>query len=69
MTASELQIKRDKLVAKIADAVASVASGDKQVSFASIEQMQKALAILDGEIAKASGGTSVRSTLATFTKG
>lgn len=55
MTTEELQTKRDTLVGRIADSVKSITTGDKSVTYADIEGMEKALSILDGEIAASSG--------------
>lgn len=55
MTTEELQTKRDALVGRIADAVKSITTGDKSVTYSDIAGMEKALSILDGEIAASSG--------------
>lgn len=60
MTVEQLQTKRDALISSIAGAFESLRSGDKSVTYQSIDQMQKALAVLDAEIASASGTSPVR---------
>lgn len=69
MTVAELQVKRDALVAQIASAKSSLSSGDKSISYQSIDQMQTALSIIDKEIALAGGSSSVRTTLVQHSRG
>lgn len=57
MTLAELQAKRETLVARIADAVKRTAMGDRSVEYAPVEEMERALQILDNEIATASATT------------
>lgn len=58
MTLAELQARRETLVTRIADAVKRTAVGDRSVEYASVEEMQKSLGILDREIAAAASSTS-----------
>lgn len=69
MTTEELQAKRDALVARIADAVKSTTYGDRSVTFADIPAMEKALAILDGEIAATSSTRTSRAVLIQHSNG
>ena len=69
MTLADLQTKRDALVSAIAAGTTELTSGDKTIRYQSIEQMQIALAVLDKEIANATGSTRIRTTLAQFSKG
>lgn len=55
LTIEQLNVKRDALVNRIADAVKSIETGDKSITYADITGMEKALTILDGEIAAVSG--------------
>jgi hypothetical protein len=52
MTAEELQIKRDALLAQIANANQRLQSGDQSIEKRDMNQLQKALAIIDAELAK-----------------
>lgn len=60
MTVEELQTKRDALISEIAKANESLSSPSGSVTKRSVSELQKALAILDAEIARtsASAGTS-----------
>ncbi len=69
MTTEELQAKRAILVARIADAVKSTTFGDKSVMFADVGQMERALAILDGEIAASSNTRTSRILLVQHSNG
>ena len=69
MTTAELQTKRDALVNRIADAVKSTSIGDRSVTFADIEGMERALAILDGEISASSGTRTSRVLLVQHSNG
>lgn len=69
MTLAELQTKRDALVGRIADAVKSITTGDKSVTYADIAGMEKALSILDGEIASSSGTRTNRVLLVQHSNG
>lgn len=60
MTEEQLQTKRDALVSSIAGAFESLRSGDKSVTYQSIDQMRRALSIIDAEIAAVSGTAPVR---------
>lgn len=60
MTEEQLQTKRDALISSIAGAFESLRSGDKSVTYQSVDQMQKALAVIDAEIAAVSGTAPVR---------
>jgi hypothetical protein len=69
MTTAELQTKRDALVGRIADAVKSITTGDKSVTYADIAGMEKALAILDGELASSTGTRTNRALLIQHSNG
>lgn len=69
MTTEELQTKRDALVGRIADAVKSITTGDKSVTYSDIAGMEKALSILDGEIAASSGTRTNRVLLVQHSNG
>lgn len=58
MTLAELQTKRDALLSSIANAHKQLQKGDKSITFQDVDQMNKALAILDREIAAAGGSTA-----------
>lgn len=58
MTLSELQTKRDSLLAEIAKANAKLESDAGSVTKRTIDELQKSLAIIDGEIAKLSATSS-----------
>lgn len=62
MTEQELQTKRDALVSRIADAMKKVQQGDKSVEYQTITDMERALAIIDSQIATATGQSTVRTT-------
>ncbi len=62
LSESELNAKRDALLSSIARSTRQVASGDKSVTFQSIDEMQKALSVLDAEIAKVTGTAPARIT-------
>lgn len=55
LTQSQLETKRDALISQMATATERLQSGDKSVSFQSIQQMERALAVLDGELARVTG--------------
>jgi hypothetical protein len=63
MNSTELQAKRSELLKALG--IAAVRTGENSVQYADI---QKALAVLDREIAKASGSTS-RRTVGAYSSG
>jgi len=67
MTVEELQAKRDALLAEIAKANQKIESGAGSITKRSMDELQKALAIIDSEIQKASAGSS--STIGRFYTG
>lgn len=67
MTLEELQTRRDTLLTSIANAHKQLTKGDKSVTFQDISAMEKALAIIDSEIDKASG-TTVAKTVRLYTR-
>lgn len=69
LTTEQLQAKRDALVNRIADGVKAQAIGDKSITFADIDQMQKALAVLDSEIANTSSSRTNRCVLVQHSNG
>jgi len=68
-TVEQLQTKRDALFARIADGVKAQSMGDKSITFADIQQMERALSILDNEIASLSSTRSGRVVLVQYSKG
>jgi hypothetical protein len=54
MELSELNMRRDALVRKIADGVQRLENGDRSITYQTVEDNRKALQLLDVEIAKAS---------------
>lgn len=54
-TVAELKAQRASLKAALRSGALSVRHGDKQVMYRSVEEIKKALAVLDDEIAEASG--------------
>lgn len=60
MTLTELQVKRDALVSKIANSVRRLQSGEDSIENESVDQMEKALALLDREIARSGGSSTSR---------
>lgn len=58
MDTTTLQTKRDELLSKIAAATTQMNQGDQSITYQSIEQMERALRIIDREIAKAAGTVS-----------
>lgn len=69
LTIEQLNAKREALVARIADAVKSTTSGDKSVTYADIDGMERALSILDGEIAASSSTRTSRVVLVQHSNG
>lgn len=69
MTDVELLAKRDALLSTIANSVQAMQSGDKSITFQGIAQMEKALGIIDREIAKLTGSSGIRTTLVSFDRG
>lgn len=69
MTIEELQTKRSELVAKIADAVKSTSFGDRSVTYADIDAMERSLAILDREIATSGTSRTSRTLLVQHSNG
>jgi len=67
MTLSELQTKRDALIAEIAKANQKIESGAGAITKRSIDELQKALAIIDNEIRSASATST--STIGRFYTG
>jgi hypothetical protein len=63
LTTEQLNVNR------IADAVKSIQTGDKSITYSDITGMEKALSILDGEIAAASGTRSSRVLLVQYSNG
>lgn len=57
MTLSEIQTKKDALISKIADAYKQLQKGDKTLTYQDIDQMERALAVLQREEAALSGNT------------
>ncbi len=53
MTLAELQTKRDALIAEIAKANQKIESGAGAITKRTMDELQKALAIIDNEIQKA----------------
>jgi hypothetical protein len=69
MTLSDLQTKRDALVSAMASGTLELTSGDKTIRYQSADQMQRALAVLDKEIAVASGSAVTRTVLVQHGRG
>jgi len=67
MTLSELQTKRDALIAEIAKANQKIESGAGAITKRSMDELQKALAIIDNEIRSASATST--STIGRFYTG
>jgi len=68
-TVEQLNAKRDALFTRIADGVKAQSMGDKSITFADIQQMERALSILDSEIASLSSTRSGRVVLVQYSKG
>jgi len=69
MTTEELLVKRETLITRIADAVKRTQFGDRSVEYATVEEMERALAILDGQIAAASSTPTKRCLLIQHSNG
>lgn len=69
MTLSELQAKREALVSRMADSVKRVTFGERSTEYGTVDEMQKALQVLDTEIATASGSTRGRMVLIQHSNG
>ncbi len=69
MTLLLLQTKRDALLSAMMAGLLEVTSGDKTLRYQNIDQMRDALAILDKEIAVASGTTLARTVLIQHSRG
>ena len=69
MTAEALAVKRDALVSKIADAYVRIEKGDEAITYQSIEQMERALRIVDSEMNVANGSSSARTSLVSHSRG
>lgn len=58
MTLAELTTKRDSLIGRIADATKRLQSGDQSIEYQTVQDMERALRLLDTEIARASGAVT-----------
>jgi hypothetical protein len=67
LTATQLESMRDALQAAIYSGVRSVSYADRRTDYASVDEMRKALADLNNQIA-AQSSTPIRTSYATFTK-
>ena len=65
---AELQSMRDTLQRAIYSGARRVQFTDRAVEYASVDDMRKALADLDGQLAKASGGSPSSFSLATHSR-
>ena len=54
MTVEVLMTKRDALISKIADSTRRLQNGDQSIEFQPIADMQRALSVIDTEIANLS---------------
>jgi hypothetical protein len=69
MTLSDLQAKRELLVQRISDAVKRTTMGDRSVEYATVNEMERALQLLDSEIAAASSTRTSRVVLVKHSNG
>lgn len=58
MTSEQLQAKREALIAEIASATQSVQSGDRSVTKRSVADLERALALINSELERASSSDS-----------
>lgn len=69
MTSSELTVKRDALLSQIAAAQSQIRSGEDSISYQEITQMERALALIDRELALLGGTSNVRTTVVQHSRG
>jgi hypothetical protein len=69
MTVEELQQKRNDLIGKIADAVKKTTFADRSTEYGTVDEMEKALQILDNQIAAASNAPRSRSVFVQYSNG
>ncbi len=69
LTTEQLEAQRDALITRMASGVKNTQFGERSVTNADIEQMEKALAILDGQIAVSTGTRNSRCLLIQHSNG